>query len=69
MLAFAVAAFLIAGVVIFWTIRSQQPHEVARINLPPGSSPKAQWMKTHQDTQQMPGQEIGTVKQDTGSSQ
>lgn len=44
---FAVAALLIAVFVIYQTIQSQQPQIVGTVNLPPGSSPKAQWVKAH----------------------
>jgi hypothetical protein len=46
LLAFAVAALLVAAGTTYWTVRRQMPHEVARINLPPGSSPKVQYMKS-----------------------
>jgi hypothetical protein len=46
LLLFAVVAILVAAGAIYWNVRKQMPHVVARINLPPGSSPKVQFMKS-----------------------
>jgi len=47
LLVLAIVGIAVAAGAIYVQIKKQMPHEVARINLPTGGSPKAQWMKTH----------------------
>ncbi len=42
---FAVVLLVVAAIVVWRFVAAQEPHEVGRLNLPPGSSEKAQWLK------------------------
>ncbi len=55
MLAFAVVAILLAGGLVYWTIWQQEPHGEIRVNVAPGSAPKALWMKAHKNGQDSSG--------------
>ena len=49
MIAFVVVALIAAAGIIFWTIKSQQVEVIGQPLAPPGSSPKAQYMKAQKE--------------------